>query len=75
LQAVRSPSARADGSLTRTNTAFTGRGYVCRAFGRKRIWLTEYGYQTNPPDGYLGVSAALQARYLADAAYRACATP
>jgi hypothetical protein len=48
---------------------------VGRAFGRKRIWLTEYGYQTNPPDGYLGVSAALQARYLADAAHRAFATP
>ena len=48
---------------------------VGRAFGRKRIWLTEYGYQTNPPDGYLGVSAALQARYLADAAHRAYATP
>ena len=41
---------------------------VGRAFGRKRLWLTEYGYQTNPPDRYLGVSAALQARYLADAA-------
>ena len=48
---------------------------VGRAFGRKRIWLAEYGYQTNPPDRYLGVSAALQARYLADAAHRAYRTP
>jgi hypothetical protein len=48
---------------------------VGRAFGRKRIWLTEYGYQTNPPDRFLGVSPALQARYLADAAHRAYATP
>jgi hypothetical protein len=48
---------------------------VGKAFGRKRIWLTEYGYQTNPPDGFLGVSPALQARYLADAAHRAYATP
>ena len=48
---------------------------VGKAFGRKRIWLTEYGYQTNPPDGYLGVSPALQARYLAEAAHRAYATP
>ena len=23
---------------------------VVRAFGHKPIWLTEYGYQTNPPD-------------------------
>ena len=48
---------------------------VGRAFGRKRIRLTEYGYQTNPPDQFLGVSPALQARYLADAAHRAYATP
>src|SRR5205814_494077 len=28
---------------------------VLRAFGtRTRIWLTEYGYQTNPPDRLLG---------------------
>jgi hypothetical protein len=48
---------------------------VGRAFGRTRIWLTEYGYQTNPPDRSLGVSPALQARFLADAARRAYATP
>jgi hypothetical protein len=47
---------------------------VRRDFGRKRVWLTEYGYQTNPPDRRLGVSTALQARYLAQAtriAYKA----
>jgi hypothetical protein len=45
---------------------------VARAFGSgKRIWLTEYGYQTNPPDGSLGVSKTLQARYVGEAAYRA----
>jgi hypothetical protein len=48
---------------------------VGRAFGRKRIWLTEYGYQTNPPDRFLGVAPALQSRYLAEAAHRAHATP
>ncbi len=48
---------------------------VTRAFGRKRIWLTEYGYQTNPPDRLLGVSQAAQARYLAEAALRAYRTP
>ena len=31
-----------------------------------KIWLTEFGYQTNPPDTYLGVSPARQAAYLAD---------
>ena len=49
--------------------------HVHTAFGRKRIWLTEYGYQTNPPDRLLGVSPSLQAQYLAEAAERAYATP
>jgi hypothetical protein len=40
---------------------------VTRLFGRKRIWLTEYGYQTRPPDLTFGVSWALQAKYLAQA--------
>jgi hypothetical protein len=43
---------------------------VTRAFGPKPLWLTEYGYQTNPPDRLLGVSYALQARYLGEAALR-----
>jgi hypothetical protein len=41
----------------------------------KRIWLTEYGYQTNPPDRSLGVSPALQARYLGEAALRVYRAP
>lgn len=42
---------------------------VRRAWGgRKRIWLTEWGYQTNPPDKYLGVSPRLQAQYIGEAA-------
>jgi hypothetical protein len=48
---------------------------VKRDFGNKRVWLTEYGYQTNPPDRNLGVSKALQARYLAQAAYIAYKAP
>ena len=43
---------------------------VRRDFGPKRIWLTEYGYQTNPPDRS-GVSRSVQAQYLAEAALRA----
>jgi hypothetical protein len=50
--------------------------HVRRAWGtRKRIWLTEYGYQTNPPDRSLGVSQALQARYLSEAALRVYRAP
>ena len=47
-----------------------------RAFGtRTRIWLTEYGYQTNPPDRLLGVSYATQARYDSEAALRPYLAP
>jgi len=49
---------------------------VTRAFGaRARIWLTEYGYQTNPPDRLLGVSRTMQARYVAEGALQAYRTP
>ena len=42
---------------------------VGAAFPRARIWLTEYAYQTNPPDRF-GVSPELQARYVGEAARR-----
>lgn len=48
---------------------------VHRAFGSKRIWLTEYGYQTNPPDSLLGVSPTTQARYVSSAARRVYLAP
>jgi hypothetical protein len=48
---------------------------VGRDFGHARIWLTEYGYQTNPPDKILGVSPALQARYVGEGLYQAYRTP
>ena len=46
------------------------RSEVTRNFGAKPLWLTEYGYQTNPPDRYSGVSRSLQARYVGRAALR-----
>jgi hypothetical protein len=48
---------------------------VRRDFGRKRIWLTEYGYQTNPPDRIAGVSKAAQAAYVSQAALRVLRAP
>lgn len=48
---------------------------VRQGFGSKRIWLTEFAYQTNPPERWLGVSWPLQARYLAEASHRAYAAP
>jgi len=44
---------------------------VRRYFGPKPVWLTEYGYQTNPPDSFLGVSPQRQATLLSLAAMRA----
>jgi hypothetical protein len=40
---------------------------VTQLYGNKRIWITEYGYQTNPPDPLFGVSWAKQALYLKQA--------
>ena len=40
---------------------------VTKFWGRKRIWLTEYAYQTNPPDKAFGVSFSKQAVYLKQA--------
>jgi hypothetical protein len=48
---------------------------VGRAFPNARVWLTEYGYQTRPPDVRLGIEPALQAQYESDAAMRAYLAP
>jgi hypothetical protein len=45
-----------------------------RLWGRKRLWITEYGYQTRPPDRFFGVSYKTQARYVQQAINRARAT-
>ena len=38
---------------------------VSQLWGSKtRVWVTEYGYQTNPPDRLFGVSYRNQARYM-----------
>jgi hypothetical protein len=48
---------------------------VRRSFGPKPIWLTEYGYQTRPPDPFLGVPLKRQATLLSLAALRAWRLP
>jgi hypothetical protein len=48
------------------------------AYGVKRalpLYLTEYGYETNPPNPFRGVSPATQAAYLDQAAYMAWRDP
>ena len=48
---------------------------MTKLYGRKPIWLDEYGYQTDPPDKGLGVTPAKQARYLTQAVAMARANP
>jgi hypothetical protein len=40
---------------------------LTKLYGPKHLWITEYGYQTNPPDKTFGVSYAKQAAYLTQA--------
>ena len=40
---------------------------LTRQYGSKQLWITEYGYQTRPPDRHFGVTWAKQAKYLAQA--------
>ncbi|MGZ8693847.1 MAG: glycosyl hydrolase [Gaiellaceae bacterium] len=40
---------------------------LTRLYGSKRVWITEYGYQTSPPDRAFGVTYAKQAAYLKQA--------
>jgi hypothetical protein len=42
-------------------------GELTRLYGRKPLWITEYGYQTSPQDKYFGVSYKKQAAYLKQA--------
>jgi hypothetical protein len=42
---------------------------------RLPLYLTEYGYETNPPNPFRGVSPATQAAYLDQAAYMAWSDP
>jgi hypothetical protein len=40
---------------------------LTRLYGRKRLWITEYGYQTTPQDKYFGVTYKKQAAYMKQA--------
>jgi hypothetical protein len=40
---------------------------LSQLYGPKPLWITEYGYQTKPPDPLFGVSWVKQARYLTKA--------
>jgi hypothetical protein len=48
---------------------------VTGLYGKKPLWITEYGYQTRPPDSFFGVSWKKQATYLRQAFEIARANP
>jgi hypothetical protein len=50
-------------------------GVLTQLYGSKPLWITEYGYQTNPPDAFYGVSWKEQAAYLREAYTIARANP
>ena len=60
------------GRLTRTLDRVTARHDSQKRF---KVWLTEYGYQTDPPDPYLGWPWSAQARFLAHAEWLAYRRP
>jgi len=60
------PTGRPSSAVTLGNLAVLV-SEVTRLYGPLRIWITEYGYQTNPPDHGFGVSWAKQALYLRQA--------
>ena len=78
---LRGPSARAQqrdyvtlSSLNRLTRALDG---AMRRHGSRRrlpLWLTEYGYETNPPDRFKPTYSQ-QARYINQAEYMAWRTP
>ncbi len=59
-------------AVERTLDALTRTGGLAR---RQDLYLTEFGYQTDPPDPISGVAPSLQARWLAESAYVAWRDP
>ena len=60
------------GRLTRTLDRALARHGSSRRF---KVWLTEYGYQTNPPDPYVGWPWKTHARFLTQAEWLAYRRP
>ena len=60
------------GKLTRLLDALAERGRIA---SRLPVYITEYGYETNPPDVVRGVSLRAQARYHGLATYMAWRQP
>jgi len=70
---VRDWAAIAD--LGRLTAVVDPAGLRTRTGGRLPLYLTEFGYQTNPPDRTLGVSSSRQSLWLQQSAYIAYRNP
>jgi len=58
--------------LLATLDKLTSKGAIDAKRGSKlNVYYTEFGYQTDPPDPFAGISLSRQDRYLQEAAYRA----
>ena len=62
-------------SLGRLEHVLDGLRHAGRLRVGSGLWLDEYGYQTNPPDKFIGVSPSTQDRWLQEGAYRASRDP
>jgi hypothetical protein len=77
------PSARTDDAniadLKKLETTLDGvqraRGFTTPTGAHTPLHLTEFGYQTSPPDPYDGIPPARQSRWLQEAAYIAWRDP
>lgn len=69
------PTSRFETPTSRSRGGAIGLGNIGELFRefnrlynrRIRLWITEYAYQTNPPDRFVGVSFRKQRRYLRQA--------
>ena len=62
-----SPSTKPSATAVTMGNINTLIAELTRLWGNKRLWITEYGYQTNPPDRAFGVTYAKQAAYMKQA--------
>ena len=58
------PLTRPRGTAVQLGNINTLIALVNKLWGKKRIWITEYGWQTRPPDSLFGVTFSKQAAYL-----------
>ena len=62
-----SPSTKPSATAVTMGNINTLIAQLTLLWGNKRLWITEYGYQTNPPDRAFGVSYAQQAAWMKQA--------